>query len=112
MNIAIYTEQTIAYDVLGYDLLNQRALRDLRILTIIILSMAYWAYENLKPMIINIAQEIKDFDITAFTDAIRETLVDQPKEDIGYLFTTLRTYWLQLVTPAHSKDWKAFDDLL
>lgn len=114
MTTAIYTDSTINFDHLGYDLLNERVLRDLGLALVVILSLVYWAYTVIAPRVAElvtvIRTEIDEFNVELLREAWIET-IEVAREDIGYFFTTIRTYWLQLVTPPHSDDWDDFNDL-
>lgn len=115
MNTVIYNETTIAYDQLGYDLICERAVKDITTLLIIAIAIAFWVYNTAKPYVKEaferIETEIDEFDIEILKEAVQDQ-VREPAERIGYTYTTLRTYWLQLVTPAHEEDWKAFEELI
>ena len=115
MNTVIYNETTIAYDQLGYDLICERAVKDITTLVVVAIALAYWVYTTVKPHVVKLVErietEVEEFDIEILEEAVQD-LVREPAERIGYTYTTLRTYYIQLVTPAHEEDWRAFDELI
>ena len=115
----IYTDETIRYDLLGYELINERALNDLRTLYIVIVALIALAYNTVKPIVIDafnrlcdkVEEEINSFDEEALKEAVQD-LYKEPAERIGYMLTTLRTYYIQLVTKPIEEGWEAFEDLM
>lgn len=102
MTTVIYDNQTIRYDILGYDLINDRALQDLRTLLIIAIALAIgfctivkneWddAMELIGEWIDIVEVEIREFDEELFQDAIADVV-----EPLAYPLHNVKFYWQQL----------------